>query len=67
MTSHVDLIEDAKPQLCVNCNFYRELKGYEFGQCRIRAKTIEGFPSVERDEWCGEWKMVFPKKTNGPA
>lgn len=52
-----------KEQSCQSCQFYLA-EWPNAGRCRIRAKTVNGFPVVECSEWCGEWKMAFPKKDN---
>jgi hypothetical protein len=54
-------VESSEPQLCVNCQYFKA-EGPNFGRCRIRAKTYDGFPMVVNTEWCGEWKMAFTKK-----
>jgi len=62
MKTHMDLIEDAKPQLCVNCQYFKA-EWPNAGRCRIRAKTHSGFPMVENEDWCGEWAMAFPNQS----
>ncbi len=50
-------------ETCQYCNMqYRDSKGQEGGECRIRARHPEyGFAMVMAEEWCGEHKPVEEK------
>ena len=56
----------SKGMRCVSCMWFiakaneaRE-DGVLLGRCRRGAPTMDGFPAVFEDDWCGRHKLTLP-------
>lgn len=52
--------------ICESCRFYVPRRSKDegtltAGRCRRRAPTMDGFPVVWYDDWCGDHKLADPK------
>lgn len=42
---------------CGTCMFYVPKGSPQFGRCRRRAPTLDGWPAVFNKDWCGDHKL----------
>ena len=56
VTGLTDVMRGApvEAECCRNCRFFKESSGA--GLCRAETPSIQGWPVVMMDDWCGDWE-----------
>lgn len=50
------------PLRCGTCMFF-VVKDVNLGRCRRHAPTLQGWPAVYKDDWCGDHKLAGDPRT----
>lgn len=50
-------IHRSKNMKCKTCMWYCPKGDYDLGRCRKHSPTMNGYPVVFSDDWCGDHKI----------